>query len=158
MLKLLSLHIWTILRETPLHAKFPCSFQNGPSPNENLMLVNPVDNLLLENSYIISEVPYPFQTFLFLLTLQLLLLPTMMTVARYSRNDDLLQDTELNPSAEPFIPILNDFSFNGTSEGLPSGNVSSIDDSDNPANILKQLKSTNTEPGHSSHKHQLNFK
>ena len=52
---------------------------------------------------------------------------------------------KVNPSAEPFIPILADFSFNDTVEGSPSGNVSSIDDSDNPTNILKQLKSKNTE-------------
>ena len=95
------------------------------------MLVNHtgIDNLLLENSSVISEAPF---------------LPEVTTPDITCNDDTLLQDTELNPSAEPFIPILADLSFNDTIEGPPSGNVSSIDDSDNPTNILKQLKSKNT--------------
>ena len=84
----------------------------------------------LENSSIISETPF---------------LADVPTPDITCNEDTLFQHTELNPSAEPFIPILADLSFNDTGEGPLSGNVSSIDDSDNPTNILKQLKSKNTE-------------
>ena len=121
----------TTVRETCLHMNFSCSFQKSPSPSEKSMLVNhaEIDNLLLENSSIISEVPF---------------LVDVSTPDITDNDDTFLQDIELNPLAEPFIPILNDFSFDDTAEGLPSGNVSSIDDSDNPTNTLRQLKSKNT--------------
>ena len=59
-------------------------------------------------------------------------------------NDTLLQDYQLNPLAEPFIPLLGEFSFD-TQEPSPTGNVSSIEDYDDPTMTLKQLKSENTE-------------
>ena len=62
-----------------------------------------------------------------------------------SNDDMLLENTDLNPLAEPFIPLLAEYTFNDMLEQPPSGNVSSIDDLDDPTVILKQLKSTNTE-------------
>ena len=63
-----------------------------------------IDDLLLENSSTISEAPFLAE----------------VTTPDITCNDEtLLQDTELNPLAEPFIPILADFSFNDTSEGPP---------------------------------------
>ena len=125
-------HMNSTLREIPLNVKFSCSFQKGPGPSETSMLANhaEIDDLLLENSSIISETPF---------------LADVPTPDITCNEDTLFQHTELNPSAEPFIPILADLSFNDTGEGPLSGNVSSIDDSDNPTNILKQLKSKNTE-------------
>ena len=58
-------------------------------------------------------------------------------------NDTLVQD-QLNPLAQPFIPLQRDDSFD--TQGLSTAkNVTSIEDDNDPAMTLKQLKSKNTE-------------
>ena len=81
-------------------------------------------------SYISSEIPF---------------IVDVETPNITSNDDMLLENTELNPLAEPFIPLLAEYTFNDMLEQPPSGNVSSIDDLDDPTVILKQLKSKNTE-------------
>ena len=56
----------------------------------------------------------------------------------------LLQDNQLNPLAEPFIPSIAEHSFDIQEPSL-TGNTSSNDDHDDPTVVLKQLKSKNTE-------------
>ena len=56
----------------------------------------------------------------------------------------ILPHNQLNPLAQPFIPLSNEHSFD-TQEPSLTENVSSNEDHDDPAKTLKQLKSKNTE-------------
>ena len=55
-----------------------------------------------------------------------------------------LPSNDLNPLAEPFIPMLPDFSFSDTMPSVLSGNVS-LSDVNDPLSVLKGLKEKNSE-------------
>ena len=55
------------------------------------------------------------------------------------------QEFELSPFAEPFVPLLPDLSISESLESLLSANVSLVEETNNPAMILTELKSKNSE-------------